>query len=77
MKNLLKLILLISFLLCNFIAIAQGPGDDDGQGGNGLEGGDPGPAAQIDSQLMLLAVVGVCYAFYFYRIQIKLNSKKH
>jgi hypothetical protein len=72
MKNLLKLFLLIYFLLCNFIAIAQGPGD--GAGAGDLEGGDAAPAP-IDGRLVLLAIAGVCFAFYFYKKQAHLCSK--
>jgi hypothetical protein len=74
MKNLLKIFLLISFLLCNFMAIAKQPGDDDGEGG--LEGGDQVPAS-INGRLVLLAIVGVCYAFYFFKRRAHLCSKKY
>lgn len=67
MKNLVKLFLLSSVLLCNLIAFAQ-PGDEDDFGGGGLEGGDPGPsAAPINSKLILLAIAGVCFVIYYFR----------
>jgi hypothetical protein len=59
-NNLFKLYILSFFLLSDFLLFAQ-PGDDDG--GGGLEGDDPVPAA-IDGKLVWLGVVAVIYAFY-------------
>jgi hypothetical protein len=63
MKKLFKFYLLSFILLSNFVAYAD-PGDDDGTGG--LDGGDP-TYAPINSQLMLLAIVGIAYVIYTYR----------
>jgi len=45
------------------------PGDDDGSGG--LEGTDPQPA-DIDSRLILLLLLGIVFAFF----TLKKNLKK-
>ena len=63
MKKLVKLFLLSSVLLSDFIAFAQ-PGADDGSGT--LEGGDPQPAP-INTKLILLAIAGVCFVIYYFR----------
>jgi len=65
MKNLLKFYILIFVLTSDFVLFAQ-PGDDDG--GGGLEGDDPQPAP-INSQLILLAIVGVLFVIYTLRKQ--------
>jgi len=65
MKKLLRIYILTFVLLSDFIAFAQ-PGDDDG--GGGLEGDDPQPAP-INSQLILLAIVGVLFVIYTFRKQ--------
>jgi len=67
MKKLFKFYLLSFILLSNFVAYADpgdAPGDDDGTGG--LDGGDP-TYAPINSQLMVLAIVGIAYVIYTYR----------
>lgn len=67
MKKILKYYLFTFILISDFAVFAQlGPGDDDGGGGTGLEGGDPAPAP-INSKLILLAIVGVCFAIYYFR----------
>ena len=65
MKNGYKFYLLTFVLLSDFVMFAQ-PGDDDGGGGGGLEGGDPAPAP-INSQLVILAIVGVLFVMYTFR----------
>ena len=66
---------LIAFLGCllfwNLILVAQtqpsaSPGADDGTGG--VEGVDA-PAASIDSTLFILLVVGIVFAFNFFKKQ--------
>ena len=52
-------------MMSNIVAIAQ-PGDQDNNGGGGLEGGDPAPAP-INHKLILLAVAGIFYAIYKYK----------
>lgn len=54
--------------MSNFIAFAQ-PGDDDGSGG--LEDtSDPQPA-DINGKLILLLILGVVFAFYYFRKNLK------
>lgn len=54
--------------MSNFIAFAQ-PGDDDGSGG--LEGtSDPQPA-DINGKLILLLILGLVFAFYIFRKNLK------
>lgn len=65
MKKLLKFYLLSFVLLSDFVAFAQ-PGDEDGGGPGGLEGGDPQPAP-INGKLILLAIAGLLFVFYTYR----------
>lgn len=64
MKNLPKFYLLACLLFLDFAVFAQ-PGDEE-DGGN-LEGGDPLPGAPINSKLIILAILGVTFAFYTYR----------
>jgi hypothetical protein len=49
------------------------PGGDTG--GGGLEGGDP-PPAPINSQLLLLALLGLVFAFNVYKLRKKELYKK-
>ena len=65
MKNLLKFCLISFFMMSNIMVFAQ-PGNGDGGGGTGLEGGDPSPAP-INSKLILLAISGVIYALYKFK----------
>lgn len=65
MKKLLKFYLLSFILLSDFVLFAQ-PGDEDGGGPGGLEGGDPQPAP-INSKILLLAIVGVLFVIYTFR----------
>ena len=60
MKKLLKFYILTFVLLSDFFTFAQ-PGAGDG--GGGLEGGDPLPAP-INSKVILLAIAGVCFVIY-------------
>ena len=62
MKNLIKFYILSFFILSDFIAFAQAD-----SGGEPVEGGDLGPAAPIDSKLILLAIAGVCFVIYYFR----------
>lgn len=61
MNNIYRLTLVAFFLLIDFIAFAQGPGDGNGTGD--LEGNDA-PAAPIDSKLILLLIIGLVYGYY-------------
>jgi len=70
MKNCLKFYLFSFFLLSDFALFAQ-PGDEDNNGGGGLEGTDPAPAP-INSKLVILAILGLVFAFY----KLKNNPKK-
>lgn len=63
-KKFLNIYLLTVFLLTDFVVFAQGPGDDDDDGG--LEGGDPNPVP-INGKLIWLAIVGIIFAIYTYR----------
>lgn len=73
MKKLLKFYILSFVLFFDFHAFAQ-PGAGDG--GGGLEGGDPLPAS-INSKLILLAIAGVCFVIYTFlktKVQLKRNG---
>ena len=61
MSNIYRFSLVAFFLLIDFIAFAQGPGDVNGTGD--LEGNDT-PAAPINSKLILLLIIGLVYAYY-------------
>ena len=67
MKKFYKFYLLTFILLTDFMMYAQ-PGDDTG--GGGLEGDDP-PPAPINSQLILLTILGILFVFNFYRQKSK------
>jgi len=54
-----KFFLITFFFLSDFVMFAQGDDDDGGC----LECADPAPAP-INSQLILLLIVGVLFAFY-------------
>ncbi len=70
MKKLLNFCLVSFFMMSNIMVFAQ-PGNGDGGGGTGLEGGDPSPAP-INSKLILLAISGILFALY----KFKKYSKK-
>lgn len=70
MKNLIKFGLFSFFLLSDFVMFAQ-PGDEDDNGGGGLEGNDPAPAP-INGKLVILLVLGLVFAFY----KLKNSPKK-
>ena len=53
--------LVIFFLLVDFIAFAQPPGDGSEDGG--LEGNDP-PPAPINGQLIWLGILAIVFAYY-------------
>ncbi|MFZ4679511.1 MAG: hypothetical protein ACOYLP_05030 [Flavobacterium sp.] len=61
----MKFYVLTIVLFSNFVAFAQGPGEDDGSGG--LGGEDPVPVAPINGQLMVLAILGISFVIYTYR----------
>jgi hypothetical protein len=73
MKKIFKIAAVSYFLFFDFVLFAQvgGPGDDDDNGGNGLEGGDP-QQAPINGKLSILILLGIVYSF----ILIKRNSKQ-
>jgi len=48
--------------MSDFIMFAQ-PGDEDNNGGGGLEGTDPAPAP-INSKIIILLIIGLIFAFY-------------
>ncbi|MFZ4105117.1 hypothetical protein [Flavobacterium sp.] len=65
MKRIIKTLLVFYFFTSDFILFAQigsGPGDEDNNGSNGLEGGDP-PAATINAKLWLLLLLALFYGF--------------
>jgi hypothetical protein len=68
-----KIAVVSYFLFFDFVLFAQvgGPGDDDSNGGNGLEGGDP-PQAPINGKLGILILFVIVYSF----ILIKRKSKQ-
>ncbi|MFZ4106418.1 hypothetical protein [Flavobacterium sp.] len=75
MKKTTKIALVLYFLMTDFILFAQlgdGPGDEDNNGGTGLEGGDP-PAAPINVRLWIFIIIGIAYAYLVYK---KLNRIK-
>jgi len=69
MKKLVKLFLLSSVLLSDFITFAQ----EDPDSGGPVEGTDPA-AAPINSKLILLALAGVCFVFYYFRKNKKIGN---
>ena len=69
-KKFLNAFILTALLLTDFVVFAQGPGDDDDDGG--LEGDDPDPVP-INGKLIWLAIVGILFAIYTYR---SYNRKK-
>lgn len=75
MKKTIKIAMLLYFLLADFILFAQigsGPGDEDNNGGTGLEGGDP-PAAPINVRLWIFIIIGIAYAYLVFK---KINNIK-
>ncbi len=65
-KNSTNLILTLLFLGSQAALFAQGGPGDGGDGGGGLEGGDPAPAP-INTNLIVLAIVGLVFAFYQFK----------
>lgn len=64
--KLIKYVLPVQFLLFSIVMFAQDPGDDSE--GGGLEGdGDITPAAPIDDYVWVLALVGLFFAFMWFR----------
>lgn len=74
MKKTLKIAILFYFLLTDFILFAQaGPGDEDNNGGNGLEGGDP-PTASINSKIWGLILIAIIYVCIMFKKRNRLNN---
>lgn len=73
MKKLLKCGLLLYVLLFNFVCFAQ-PGDleDNIDNPENLEGDDV--AAPIDKYILLLAIIGIIYVFYYIKKMNKVSS---
>jgi hypothetical protein len=69
MKKIINFCLISFFMMSDIVAIAQ-PGDQDNNGGGGLEGGDPAPAP-INDKLILLAILGILYAIYKFKKHYK------
>lgn len=78
MKKLFNLAIVVYFLLYDFIIFAQigsGPADEDENGADGLEGGDP-QTAPINVRLWLLILLVIVYSFViFKRRQLMKNYK--
>lgn len=70
MKHLVRIYTILFILVADFKLFAQEPGDDDG--GGGLEGEDPVP---INGQLIWLAIVGLAFAFYYYKKYRKVTTE--
>ena len=69
-NNLMKYYIATAYLCSTFIIFAQ-PGDGNGTPGD-LDTPDPDPGAPIDNYVILLAVVGILFAFMRFRaIQAK------
>jgi hypothetical protein len=64
--NLILITFICYLLFCSTILVAQQPGVDDGTGG--VEGGDP-PVNSINSKLILLALIGLFWAYKFFQKQ--------
>lgn len=69
MKIKISKLLLTFCLFTNFVMLAQ-PGDTDGTPTDNLEGTDP--LAPINSYLLLVALIGVHFAFATLKKQFKL-----
>jgi hypothetical protein len=65
MKNIIKFGLFSFLLLSEFTTFAQ-VGDEDNNGGTGLEGKDPAPAP-VDGKLIILLVLGLLFAVYKFK----------
>jgi len=69
--NFLKWYMVAFLLVGDFVMFAQGPGDDSGDNidDDGVEGNDEDDTAgfPINSRLIWLAVVGVAFAFHYYK----------
>ena len=75
MKRTATTLFLIYFLFSDFILFSQTsgvPGDEDNNGSDGLEGGDP-PAAILNSKLWLLVVLALVYGYKKFRKKLLLN----
>lgn len=74
MKRTTKTLFLFYFLFANFYMFAQNPGDEDNNGPDGLEGGDP-PAAEINTKLWILLLLALIYSYYTFRKRITINNQ--
>ncbi len=85
MKRTFKILILFYFLFTNFILFAEinilnenpiigGPGDEDNNGANGLEGGDPDPVS-INSKLWILILLAIVYAYFAFKNKKRLNKE--
>jgi hypothetical protein len=85
MKRTFKILILFYFLFTNFILFAQmkildenpiigGPGDEDNNGSDGLEGGDP-DTVSINSKLWILIFLAIVYAYFAYKNKKRLNKE--
>jgi hypothetical protein len=75
MKRTATTLFLIYFLFSDFILFSQTtgvPGDEDNNGSDGLEGGDP-PAAILNSKLWLLVVLALVYGYKKFRKKLHTN----
>ena len=63
-KHFFKFFLTVTFLLLNFVAFAQAPGQGDGY--SSFEAEDAA-TAPINSKLIWLAIVGVAFAYYSFK----------
>ncbi|TBX70459.1 hypothetical protein EZL74_04605 [Flavobacterium silvisoli] len=70
MKKFFIFFLLAFVLMADFASYAQTlPGDESG-GGGGLQDGDP-PPAPINTQLIILVILGIAFVFNMYRLENK------
>ena len=51
---------------------AQNPGDEDNNGPDGLEGGDP-PAAEINTKIWILLLLALVYSYYTFKKRKTIN----
>ena len=75
MKRTATTLFLIYFLFSDFILFSQTTGvpeDEDNNGSDGLEGGDP-PAAILNSKLWLLVVLALVYGYKKFRKKLLTN----
>jgi len=67
-NNLLKWYVFAFLMVSGFVMFAQDPTNGSGIGENVEGGGDENPGvAPINAKLLLLAIVGISFAFYYYK----------